>query len=132
MLPQSTNNFSVKLTSADTTTPALAFTAGANDSDIKAIVATSDDTATINLGVYVVRGGVNYLIGTVRIVTLSGQDGAANAIDILNSTAMAGLPLDSVGKRYIPLKTGETLKVGCLATMTAAKTCTVSVLGQDY
>jgi hypothetical protein len=30
------------------------------------------------------------------------------------------------------MKTGDTLKIGAIATMTAAKTCWVSVLGEDY
>jgi hypothetical protein len=131
-LPKGTNNQSVTLTSADTTVAKLCFTAGADDSDVKAIIATSDDTAAINLKVYITRGGTDYLIGTVNIPIAAGTNGSTPATDILNSTAFSGLPLDSVGKRYIPLKNGDTLKVGALVTMTAAKTCTVSVLGQDY
>jgi len=122
----------VTLTSADTTVAKLCFTAGADDSDVKAIIATSDDTAAINLKIYITRGGTDYLIGTVNIPIAAGTNGTTPAVDVLNSTAFAGLPLDSVGKRYIPMKTGDTLKIGALATMTAAKTCTVSVFGQDY
>jgi hypothetical protein len=132
MLTQNANNGNVKLTITDTTVPALVFTAGPNDSLIKSLVAVSDDTAAVNLQVYIVRSAVNYLLGTINIPTLSGTNGTAVAIDLLNASGMAGLPLDPVGKRYIELKTGETLKVGCLATMTTAKTCTVSALGEDF
>jgi hypothetical protein len=131
-LPQNVNNLSVTFTNADTNATKLAFTASANDSNIKAILACTDDTAAINLRVYITRGGVDYLLGTIRIPTLSGTDGAAPGIDLLLASGMAGLPLDAVGKRYIPMKTGDTLRLACLATMTAAKTLWVSVLGEDY
>jgi hypothetical protein len=131
-LPKGANNQSVTLTNADTTVAKLCFTAGADDSNVKSIMVCSDDTAAINLKIYLTRGGVDYLIGTVNIPTLSGTNGVAPAVDALNAVALPGLPLDSVGKRYIPMKTGDTLKVGALVTMTSGKTCTVSVVGEDY
>lgn len=131
-LPKGANNQSIALTSADTTVATLCFTAGADDSDVKAIIVTTNDTTLINLQLFIVRSAVNYLLGTIRIAVLSGTDGASVGVDLLNSVGMTGLPLDAVGKRYIPMKTGDTLKVACVATMTAAKTCWVSVLGQDY
>jgi hypothetical protein len=45
---------------------------------------------------------------------------------------MPGLPLDSAGKRYLPLKTGDTVKVRPLAAVTSTKTVYVTALGQDY
>lgn len=131
-LPKGANNQSVTLASGDTTTPKTCFTAAADDSDVKAIVVASDDTAAINLKLFVTRGGTDYLLGTVNVPIASGSNGTAPSVDVLSSVALVGLPIDAVGKRYIPLKTGDTLKVGCLATMTAAKTCYVSVLGCDY
>lgn len=134
-LPTGHNNLSITLTSADTTVAKLCFTAGSNDSDVKAIIVTSNDTVAVNLKVYITRSAVDYLLGTVPIPTLSGTDGATAAVDLLDlnsTTSILGLPLDNVGKPYIPMKTGDTLKIGCLATMTAAKTCTASVFGEDY
>lgn len=130
-LPQNINTGKVQLTSANTTVVATLYTPGAEGSNLKAIIACSDDTATINLKVVLTSGGVDYLLGTVRIVTLSGTDGAAPNIDIMNSTAFSGLPLDANGKRYFPLKSGDLIKVGCLVTMTAAKTCNVTAFGDD-
>lgn len=131
-LPKGANNQSVTLTNADTTTPKLCFTAAADDSDVKAIIVVSNDTAAINLLLYVTRGGTDYLLGTINIPVNSGATGALPSIDILSSILIPGLPVDNVGKQYLPLKTGDTLKVGCLVTMTASKTCWVSVFGQDY
>jgi hypothetical protein len=131
-LPIGINNGSYALAIGDTTVSKLLFTAGANDSDVLSIVATSNDTATVNLQVFRTNGGVDYLLGTVRIITLSGTDGAAVAIDILNSTAFPGLPINSVGKRYIPLKNGDTLRIAAVVTMTTGKVCNVTAFGQDY
>lgn len=131
-LPAETNNGNTTFTSADTTTAKTVFTAGANDSNVKSIIVTSDDTAAINLRLYLTRSGTDYLLGTVNIPISSGVGGTVVSVDMLNSTSIPGLPVDNVGKRYISLKTGETLKAACLATMTAAKTCTVNCLGEDY
>lgn len=131
-LPTGYNTGSVTFTSADTTTLKTLFTAGANDSDIKAINAATDDSAAVNLKLYVTRGGTDYLLGTINIPINSGVTGTVVSVDILNDTSLPSLPLDSAGKRFLPLKTGDVVKCGCLATMTAAKTTTVSAFGQDY
>lgn len=132
MLPQAANNQSVTMTSADTTALKTCFTAAATDSDVKAIVVATNDTAAVNLLLYITRGGVDYLLGTVNIPIASGSNGTVVSVDLLNAISNPGLPLDNVGKRYLPLKTGDTLKVACLATMTAAKTTYISIFGQDY
>jgi hypothetical protein len=131
-LPAAINNSSYGLAIGDTTVSKLLFTAGSNDSDVLAIVATSNDSATVNLQVFRTSGGTDYLLGTVRILTLSGTDGASSAIDVLNSTAFAGLPLNSAGKRYIPLKSGDTIRIAPVVTMTTGKVCNVTAFGQDY
>jgi len=131
-LPKGVNTGKVQIVNADTTTLKTLFTAGADDSNLKAIIATSDDTSTVNLRVLLTSGGTDYQLGTVRIVTLSGTDGAANNIDVLNSTAFAGLPLDANGKRYIPLKNGDVIKVAALATVTSGKTVNVTAFGEDF
>lgn len=131
-LPKGVNNNSVTFTSADASALKVIFTAGADDSDLRTLLACTDDTAAINLKLYITRSGVDYLIATVNIPTLSGTNGAAPAIDLLNATAFAALPFDNTGKRILPLKTGDVLKGACLVTMTAAKTLWVSAIGQDY
>jgi hypothetical protein len=44
-LPKNANNQSITLTSADTSVAKLCFTAGADDSNVKAILATTNDTS---------------------------------------------------------------------------------------
>lgn len=126
------NAAAITFVNADGTTAKTVFTAGSNDSDLKMLSITSNDTASVNMQVEYFDGSTAYLIGTVRAVTLTGTDGAANAVDLLNSTALPFLPVDDAGKRYIPVKTGHTIKVAPVATVTAAKTVTVVAIGYDY
>lgn len=139
VLTQNQNNQSVTLTDADTTVAKLCFTAEPTyGSNVKAIIATSTDAVAIMLKVYICRGGNDYLLGTVQIPTANGTNGSDDSVDILNtnlntgSGTIAGLPVDNVGKTYISMEAGDTLKVGCLTTMTAAETCTVNIFGEDF
>lgn len=132
-LPVGTNTFSVIILPGTTTVSQLAFTANVtNGSDVKAILVTSTDTSARDLQLFITRSSVDYSIGTVTIPITAGTVGTTPAIDLLNSTGMAGLPLDSVGKRYIPMAAGDTLRVAPTTTITTAKQIVVSVLGQDY
>src|SRR5258708_5947866 len=97
-LPSVANNQSVTLTSADTTVPKLCFTAGTNDSDVKSIIATTTDSAAVNLTLWVTRSAVDYLLGTANIPITAGDTGAIASVDILAAALIPGLPLDSVNK----------------------------------
>lgn len=133
-LPKGANTNSVKIVPADTTTAKTLFTAGADDSDVLSIIVASDDTAAVNLELAVKRSSVAYVLTTLNIPIAAGTSsgGTVASVDLLNSTIMPGLPVNSAGKRYLPLKTGDTLEVRALVTVTAAKTVHVSAFGQDY
>jgi hypothetical protein len=131
-LPKAANNGSAQLTSSDTTSKVTVFTAGSDDSDLKSLIAAHNDTAIINLQLYVNRSSTDYLIGTVSIPALAGSSGSLPNADLLAAAAMPGLPVDSMGKPYLPLKNGDVLKVACIATMSGSKTLHVSAFGQDY
>ena len=118
----------VTVTSGDTTVAVTVWTAGANGGKLQAIAATSNDTAAINAKVYIRDGSNDFLVGTVNIPTLAGTDGTENADNLLNPTALPWL--DALGELALP--TGYSVKVGCLATMTAAKTLTLVGIGVDF
>jgi hypothetical protein len=126
------NHGAVTFVNADGTAQKTLISAGADDSDVKMITLTSDDTATVNIRVYLYDGATSYLIGTVRAVTLAGTDGAVNAINIINTTAMPFLPLDNAGKAYIPLEAGWSIRVAPIVAITAAKTVTITATGHNY
>ena len=109
------------------------YTAASDDAVIKGLSAVSSDTAAINLRIGIDVGGTGtvYQIACVNIPIAAGNAGAVNAIDLLNASALPFLPVDRNGKRILPLKGGDILKVACLAAMTAGA-ITVTALGEEY
>jgi hypothetical protein len=124
----------VTIAPADTTAWKTVYTAAANDAIVKGLACVSDDTAAknIRIGIDVSGAGTVFQIATVNIPIASGTNGTAPAIDLLNAAALPFLPVDRNGKRILPLKAGDILKVAALATLTTAKTITVTALGEEY
>ena len=122
----------VALTSANTTAWAAVYTGPPNDGIVKGLSCVCDDTAAVNLRIGIDVGGTVYQIATVNIPIASGTNGTAAAIDLLNAAALPFLPVDRNGKRILPLKSGNILKVAALATMTSGKTLTVTALAEEY
>jgi hypothetical protein len=120
------------VTSANTTAWVSVYTAPADDAVIKGLSCVSNDTAAVNLRIGLDIGGTVYQIATVNIPIASGTNGSANAIDLLNASALPFLPVDRNGKRILPLPGGAILKVAALATMTSGKTLTVVALPETY
>ena len=125
-------NAAVTVAAADTTSWKTVYTAASDDAIVKGLLCASDDTAAVNLRVGLSIGGTVYQIGCVNIPAASGTDGTANAVDVLNALAMPGLPLDRDWKRILPLQGGVILKVAAKATVTSAKTVTVTALVEEY
>jgi hypothetical protein len=118
----------VTFVNADSTTP-KDLVAGATDgTKVFAINCTSDDTATVNMQVFMHDGTTAYLLGTVAVVTLSGTDGTSVAVNLLDSTIIPSLDAD--GELFIP--SGYKIQVAPLAAVTAALTVTVVCLAGDY
>ncbi len=108
-------------------------TAGANDSVVKAINIRSDETANarvIDLIYY--DGTTNYYLGAVNVPVNSGFSGSVASVDALSSTLFPGLPIDSSGKRILPMKAGHLLKVSNQSQIASGKTVTITALVEDY
>lgn len=121
-----------RLTSSDTTSYVTLYTSATNDSVVKSITVTTTDTSAVNLKVAINDGTTDFLLGTVRVALASGTDGAVASVDILGSSLLPGLPRDLNSRSILPLKNGHILKVGCLATMTAAKQTDVLAVVEEY
>jgi len=118
----------VTFVNADGTTNKDLVSAGADVTKVISISVTSDDTSDVNMRVYIHDGTTAYLVGTVRVPTLSGTDGAAAAADLLDGSELPWL--DALGEFFIP--SGYKVQVSPLAAVTAAKTVTVVCLAVDY
>jgi hypothetical protein len=118
-----------------TTNAVTVYTAGSNGGRIESLVANSDDTAAVNLFVFLVDGSSNvYPLGIVNVPANSGNLGTVANVDLLDGTnvRIVGMCLDNLGKRYISIPASWTLRVSTLANMTAAKKCHVTAQGFDY
>ena len=115
------------------TNGATAYTAGTGGGRVMSLTAVTDDTVTVNVFAWILRGATVIPLGLVNVPLSSGNTNAARYnVDFLDGTNILGLPIDNTGKRYIPLMANDILRVGALANLTAAKTCWVSAHGNDY
>jgi len=118
-----------------TTNSVTAYTAGSNGGRIESLVASTDDSAAVNLFVFLVDGSSNvYPLGICNVPLNSGNSGTVINVDMLDGTGVRlnGMLVDMTGKRYISIPASWTLRVSVLANMTAAKKCHVVAQGFDY
>jgi hypothetical protein len=109
------------------------YTAGASGGRVIGLIASTDDTTTVNVFLYIYRSTTVIPIGLVNIPLSSGNTFAARfAVDFLNGTNIPGLPIDQTGRQYIPLLANDVLKAASLANLTAAKSAWLNASGVDY
>jgi hypothetical protein len=113
----------VTLTDADTTVAKLVATGGTDGTRIDALMCSTNDTATVNLKWFIDAGGADLYLGNVNLPIGAGYTTVAR-VDAISTLA------PTLG--YLWLPPAAELKVGCVATMTNAKTTTVVVMGGDY
>ncbi|MEI6674459.1 MAG: hypothetical protein WCO57_04695 [Verrucomicrobiota bacterium] len=124
--------FAVNITAANTTDWVTLYTVPASDATIKGIGVTTTDTTTVNLRVAIDIGGTVYPCGCINIPVGAGTNGVARTVDLLNSIDLPQLPVDRNGKRVLPLKEGNIIKIAALATMTANKVLTALGFSEKF
>lgn len=97
-------------------------TAGTKAVRVEALNLCSDDTSTVNIQFSRYDGTTNYVMGTVRAVTLSGTDGATARVDCLQTIGT----LAPDGIRVIEVGAGEKLQAKSLVAVTSGKFVTLS------
>ena len=102
--------------------------AGTKAVRIEGLGITSDDTSTVNIQFSMLESAVNYPIGTARVVTLSGTDGAAAKVNAL--TSIGTLAPDGIYDIWVGA--GEKLQAKSLVTVTSAKTVTITGRARLY
>lgn len=108
------------------------YTASVDDAVVKAINVASTDTVARVLTVWTI-GTDNQpeQICALNVPLRSGDNGTANAIDLLNGTLLQALPYDANGKRIIPLKAGQRLAISVPA-VTAGTQIHVAAMIEEY
>jgi hypothetical protein len=109
-------------------------TAGTYGTRIISLIASTDDTVTVNVFLYILRGGSTVVpIGLINVPLSAGSTNAARFVtDFLNGTNIPGLPIDNTGRQYIPLIAGDVLRATTLANLTAGRSCWITAFAQDF
>jgi hypothetical protein len=109
------------------------YTAGSQGGRVISLIASTDDTVTINVFLYIYRGTTVIPVGLVNIPLSSGNTNAARfAVDFLNGINIPGLPIDQTGRQYIPLLANDVLKASTIANLSATKSAWINASGVDY
>jgi len=109
------------------------YTAGSLGGRVYSLMGFTNDTVTINVWVYILRGSTVLPVGLVNIPLSAGNTNAARFnTDFLDGINILGLPLDNTGKRYIPLQGNDVLRASTLANLTAARAAWIVAHGADY
>jgi hypothetical protein len=109
------------------------YTAGASGGRVLSLHASTDDTVTINVWLYIYRSTTVIPVGLVNIPLSAGNTNAARFVtDFLNGTNIPGLPIDNTGRQYIPLLANDVLKATTIANLSATKSAWLTAHGADY
>lgn len=109
------------------------YTAGASGGRVISLTASTNDTVTINVWLYIYRSTTVIPVGLVNIPLSSGNTNAARfVVDFLNGTNIPGLPIDNTGRQYIPLLANDVLKATTIANLSANTSAWLTAHGADY
>ena len=108
----------------------VCYTAGAYGGMLECLSINTNDTAAVNAFVYILDGVTVIPLGIVNVPLSSGNSATVPNVDGI--AALLGLPVNAMGKKYIPLKGNQVVKVSVLAAMTANKILWASATGVDY
>lgn len=108
----------------------VCYTAGAYGGIVESLMVSTNDTAAVNLFVYAMDGATVHPLGIVNIPLSSGNAASVPNVDVING--LIGLPKNSGGVKYIPLRPNMTLKVAVLAAMTTNKVLFAKTTGVDF
>ena len=108
----------------------VCYTAGAYGGMVESLMASTNDTVTVNVFIYGLDGATVHPFGIVNVPFSAGNLGTVPNVDLING--LIGLPINSVYKKYIPLRANMTLKVAVLAAMTVNKILWVKSTGVDF
>lgn len=132
MFPDTIRTQSIEMDNADGTTVLDLFTADAtNGSRVDKIAITSDDTAAVDLDLYLHDGTSAFQIGSINVPIGAGTTAGATpvaAVSFLNQTTLPFLGDDLA----IHIKAGSKLQIGAQSAITSAKVVHVTVFGGDY
>ena len=119
-------NGKVQIANADASNQKTVYTAAGNGSKVSSLLAVSTDTSARDVQISITNGGTSFPIGTVSVPAGAGNTSAASGVNLLNTTSIPGLAVDSDGNPFIHLISGDTLTVAAQSTVTTGKLITIT------
>jgi hypothetical protein len=117
----------------------VVYTPGAFGGNVYTLLLSTDDTAAVNVRVYLLDTGTSAVhpLGIVAVPALSGTVSVAVAITVVDGingslVCLTGLQLDQVYRKYIPVRASFVVKIAVAAAMTANKILYCKTTGMDY
>ena len=96
-------------------------------------MAASTDTSARDVQIGITKSAVFYILATKTVSLTAGHVAGVAAVNLLNTTDMPGLPVDSDGQVYLFLSdANDTLQIKSLTTVTAAKEIDINAIGADF
>lgn len=133
--PQTINVNKAQILNATGTGTITLYTAGANGSKIKRVIARSTDTIFHGMGIFL-NDGTQWRLGTSRI-NAAGSASTFPSVDLLHFffngvLLMPGIPFDADGNFLLLLKANEKLQINTGQTVTAGTALNFTTIGVDF
>lgn len=124
-----------QFTPADTTTTKDILPSNATkDRRVYGITVYTDESAAKDLYLYISDGTTTWRLSTVNIPINSGNTNAIVPVDVFSSTQIAPYikNRDASGAPYLHIPATWSIRASYGATMTAAKTANIVIIGEIY
>jgi hypothetical protein len=128
--PRTIKNLAAKLQNADGMNKITLYTAGTDGALIKSLFATSTDTFSRTLVLYLNKNGVDYQILQLFVSNLAGAGNIM--IDLLKTPYWPAFIYDSEANKCFLLEGGCSIKVAVTSAVTAAKELSVIGCASEY
>lgn len=120
----------VSFVAADAQTVKTVFTAGVDDSVIKAILITSTASVPQDIQFYISPDGTtNFELRRVSVPANAGNSGTIAPFDALTTPA---LPLDENGNGVLRLRRNFQLRANAFTALSGSEKINIIVLGEDF
>ena len=114
------------------TNPVTIATAGTNGTKISSILCTDTDTSGYTLTFSIVRSATTYVFVVVQIPASSGNLNGTVPLNVMSSTVLPGLPVDTNNNPYFYLESTDTLQFASTGTVASPKVVSCGTVAEDF
>lgn len=133
--PQSLSTTGIQFTDANGTVAQTIASGGTNGCIVRRVAATSSDSAARYLTLTVTpSGGSERIVGKITLPITAGRHAtnATPSVNVLNSTDLPWLMMDTCGNMCLPLGPGDVVKAVLDANCTAGLTVDVVTVQENF